>query len=194
MKRAQYLSQARFLHNPLHPFLAHIPFAAGLAVLALDIAVYAGSPASLLQMVSLWTLVSGAGFALLAAITGAVDVRYELPGDSFPRARRTASLHALLMTLFIVLIVVSIAIRLADRTPLSLSTTAFVASTAGTLIMLYSSYLGGKLVFVHGIRVDGGEGVHLQKSEDPAGPLPPNVHRFPGPRLHLRRKHKEGEE
>lgn len=180
--------QLRFLSHPVHAMLAHFPVVLMPVVVVLDILSYTvGTASNAYVIVAYYTLLAGALLAGLAALSGWADFHYELRPNS--RARTVGAGHAITMLIALVMVMISLGLRIpelgAGETPVA----PFVLNIIGALIVLASSYIGGVLVFRYGARVDAGAAAEAARAAEHAGPLPPNVRRFPS-LPHLRRRSK----
>ena len=133
------------LGHPLHPALTDIPLGAWTVAVAADLIHYAVP--SLPTAVGDVALGFGIVGALGAAITGYTDHH-----ETFGHERRVATLHGLLMTVVLVVVLVSLGLRWqggADAHGLAVGLAA-----VGLVICLVSAYLGGHLTFAIGTMVN----------------------------------------
>lgn len=136
--------------HPLHPILVTLPIGLFVAALATDIAYIAdGSPGW--AVASRWLLGGGLVTALLAALAGFAD----FAGNSNIRALRDAWLH-MFANLSVVLVEgINLILRLPD--PAVAGSFGIILSAAAALVLLFSGWKGGELVFRHGVgRIGGG--------------------------------------
>lgn len=137
-------SKAAINGHPLHPMLVPIPIALFLAALVTDI-VFVVDGSDGWAVASRWLLGGGLVGALLAAIAGFTD----FAGNARIRELRDAWLH-LFANLTVVLIEgVNLLLRLAD--PALAASLGIVLSGAAVLLLLFSGWKGGELVFRHGV-------------------------------------------
>lgn len=130
--------------HPLHPSLVPIPIALFLAALATDI-VFVVDGSDGWAVASRWLLGGGLAGALLAALAGFID----FAGNARIRALRDAWLH-LFANLAIVLIEgVNFVLRLQD--PDVAGSFGIVLSAAAAMLLAFSGWKGGELVFRHGV-------------------------------------------
>jgi uncharacterized membrane protein len=137
---------ASIARHPIHPMLVTIPIGLWLFSFACDLAFVLGSGASHWFTLSFYTMIAGLLGALLAAVPGTIDM-LSLSGTP----KKLALTHGALNLTVVVLFAVNIAIRL-DRTevaglPLALSVIAI-------MLLGVSAWLGGHMVYVHGVAVD----------------------------------------
>lgn len=137
-------SKAAINGHPLHPMLVPIPIALFVAALVTDI-VFIVDGSDGWAVASRWLLGGGLVGALLAAIAGFTD----FAGNARIRELRDAWLH-LFANLTVVLIEgVNLLFRLAD--PAAAASLGIVLSGAAVLLLLFSGWKGGELVFRHGV-------------------------------------------
>ena len=131
--------------HPIHPML--VPLAIGLFIFSFvcDLIYLSGRPGAW-PTVALYTMIGGVVGALLAAIPGLIDL-LSLPAEP----RRTAIIHMAINLTVVALFAVNAWMRLrateATGTPVLLSGVALA-------LLVVSGWLGGKLVFEHGVGVD----------------------------------------
>jgi nitrite reductase/ring-hydroxylating ferredoxin subunit/uncharacterized membrane protein len=145
MKR---LLQGRPLGHPLHVMLVHLPIGLWGLSFALDvIALFDGASEKPMGKPALYTLVAGLFFAIPAAITGLADysdIRRDHP------ARKDATWHLWLNVSAILVFSVSAVIRLTETGPAPLHASV---SALGVALILYSGFLGGKMIYDDGVGV-----------------------------------------
>lgn len=135
----------RPLGHPLHPALTDIPLGAWTVAVAADLIHYAIP--SLPSAVGDVALGFGLVGALGAAITGYTDHH-----ETYGHERRVATLHGLLMTVVVVLMLVSLGLRWKGGG--EAHGLAVGLAAAGLVIGLVSAYLGGHLTFAIGTMVN----------------------------------------
>lgn len=130
--------------HPLHPILVTLPIGLFVAALISDIVYVAdGSPGW--AVASRWLLGGGLATALLAALAGLTD----FAGNTNIRALRDAWLH-LFANLTVVLIEgINLILRLPD--PAVAGSFGIVLSALAVLVLLFSGWKGGEMVFRHGV-------------------------------------------
>lgn len=129
--------------HPIHPMLVAIPIGLWIFSLVCDL-IYLSSPTDAWRTVALYTLVGGIAGALLAALPGFVDL-VSLPAGP----RSTALIHMGINLTVVVLYVVNAWLRVqggGGQAPL-------VLSIVGVGLLAVSGWLGGKMVYVHGVAV-----------------------------------------
>ena len=152
--------QGKPLRHALHPFLVHFPI--GLFVLSfiLDVASHAFKPAPALVAGAFYSMVCGTVFALIAAVPGFVDYS-DIRRDH--KARRIAMLHMILNLLMVGLYALNIGLRAGSTTEPATPIAGLVLSLICLGVLSVSGYLGGSLVYDHGI----GVGRHRRETATP---------------------------
>lgn len=138
---------AQIGRHPVHPML--IVFPIGLLVFSLvcDLVHWAGGSATW-AWAAWYTMGGGIIGGLLAAVPGFTDL-LSLPES---RAKRVAVLHMAINLIVILIFVLNFALRagLGD-----LSAVRLILSIIGVGGLIASGWLGGELVYIHGIAVHG---------------------------------------
>lgn len=132
--------------HPIHPMLVPFPIVCFIGTFAADILFVANGEPSW-ATASSWLLGVGLGFAGLAAIAGLTDFF----GDPLVRGHSDAVKHMIANLTLVVLEAVNFALRLGD--PAFIGSTGVYLSAIAVLILSYSGWKGGELVFRHGIGV-----------------------------------------
>jgi nitrite reductase/ring-hydroxylating ferredoxin subunit/uncharacterized membrane protein len=131
--------------HPLHPALIALPLGAfAVMVLADWLAIF--TPA-IPSEVGPFALIVGILGMLAAAVTGYTDYT-----GTFGKERRYATVHGATMTLLLVAMLVSLALRYGNSA--SLFFAGVLVSTVAYLAMLWGAYLGGHLSFGFGTMVN----------------------------------------
>jgi uncharacterized membrane protein len=144
---------ARLFGDPTHPAVVHFPLALYPAAVLFDVLAFTRSDGSLYT--------HGAFILMLAATLGAVGAMVtgfaQLPGivPESP-AWNVAILHMSVQMGAACLFVVSILLRLRHVDDAHPPIAAFICAIAGTAILFYGGWLGGRLVFSHGVGMDAG--------------------------------------
>lgn len=139
-------STAQIGGHPIHPMLVPFPIACFVGVFLADV-VYINSGDAGWATASIWLLGIGIATALLAAVAGLA----EYFGSHEIRAIRDATKHMLANVVAVVLEIVNLLMRLGDRA--AIEATGIYISGIVVLILLYSGWKGGELVFRHGVGV-----------------------------------------
>jgi uncharacterized membrane protein len=130
--------------HPIHPMLVPLPIGLFVAALICDIVYVAdGSPGW--AFAARWLLGGGLAGALLAALAGFAD----FAGNSRIRAFRDAWLHLFANLALVLIEGVNLILRLPD--PRVAGSIGIILSAAAALVMLFSGWKGGELVFRHGV-------------------------------------------
>jgi uncharacterized membrane protein len=146
------LLQGKPFGHPAHSFLVHLPTALWPTALVFDILAYAKHGTNLaLTLTAWWCILIGLITALAAIPTGIADWTSIHPGRP---ARKLGLLHAALNTAVFGLFVANFTLRCMQG-PLasSITGTELALSTIAVALLVPSGYLGGLLVYDHGIGV-----------------------------------------
>jgi nitrite reductase/ring-hydroxylating ferredoxin subunit len=150
------LLQGRWLGHPLHAAVTDIPIGLLLGSVILDVI---GQPTA-----ADVTLVATIVFMLASALAGLADYS-ETEGTALTRA----TLHATLMTVALVVLIVSAALRWGapvDRTlPVALSIIGFLIVTAGAFVGGDVAYVLGNMVSRHAFRGPGTKWIRLDTGD-----------------------------
>jgi len=139
-------STAKIATHPIHPMLIPFPIVCFIGTFITDI-VYSRSLDSGWATASHWLLIVGLVMAALAAVTGLTDYL----GDERIRRLADALKHMLANVTAVVLELVNLVLRL--NNPDFIRSTGVYISGVVVLILLYSGWKGGDLVYKHGIGV-----------------------------------------
>jgi nitrite reductase/ring-hydroxylating ferredoxin subunit/uncharacterized membrane protein len=142
-----------WLGHPLHAATTDIPIGALLVAVVLDLAGQrSGADLALAATVL---------FMLLSAVSGLADY-----SDTDGTARTRATLHATLMTIALVMLLVSLALRLGNSTdrpiPVVLDIVALLVVTAGAFVGGDVVYVFGNMVSRHAFRGAGAKWIRLE--------------------------------
>lgn len=141
----------RFLGHPLHPAMVHFPM--GLLPLSFVwdlISLWRGSITW--ELLAFWTLTAGLVALLPALATGILDF-LAIP-DERKAAITTAYWHMSIMILAATFFAVSLFLRMDSMTFHSTPLIALVLSALGSITLMGGGYLGGKLVYQHGVGLE----------------------------------------
>lgn len=138
-------STAKIAGHPLHPMLVQFPIVCFILTLVFDV-LYTRGQTDVAQW-TIWLLGIGLGMGALAAVAGLTDFL----GDKRIQGS-DAIKHALANVTAVVLEIVNLILRLKSTD--SIGSTGVYISVVVVLILLYSGWKGGDLVFRHGIGVD----------------------------------------
>jgi uncharacterized membrane protein len=170
--------------HPYHPLLVTVPIGAWVTSLVFDIGSRVVGDPAFLARGSLWLIAIGAVGAVLAAITGFLDLLL-IPFGT--RAARTGLFHMSLVLLVTCAYVVNFIWRHRSPAPPGAVPVGPLALSVVSLAMLaVAGYLGGKLAFRYGVRVadetaqaDGYRGTDLAAVPVPAQPQAPQSQSVP---------------
>ena len=138
----------RIAGHPVHPALVHFPVALWPASLLWDVVGLWGKGAIWWEL-SFWCLALGLGAALLAIVSGFLDYA-ALPKDH--PAFGTVNAHLLVMMGATTLFLASLLIRgQSTAAPAALPMLALGCSALGTVFLVIGGWLGGTLVYRHGV-------------------------------------------
>ena len=138
---------ANIARHPIHPMLVAIPIGLWLFSLACDVIHLAGATSGNWLIVARYTIVGGIFGALVAAIPGFIDM-LSLPWN----LKRVALVHMVINLTVVGLYVFNALLRAhgaENSTPMP-----YVLSLVAVALLAVSGWLGGKLVYVHGVAVD----------------------------------------
>ena len=141
-------STAKIGGHPIHPMLIPFPIVCFIGTFVADI-VYTRNHDAGWATASHWLLAIGLLMAALAAVTGLTDFL----GDERIRRLGDALKHMLANVTAVVLELVNLILRLGN--PDFIDSTGIYLSGIVVLILVYSGWKGGDLVFKHGIGVRG---------------------------------------
>ena len=140
-------STASIAGHPIHPMLVPFPIAFLVGALLTDIA-YVKWQYAMWAYASSWLIGAGIVTALLAAIFGFTDFF----GERRIRALRVAWFHMIGNLIVVVLSVANFAVHMRDGAmaviPLGITLSAIVV-----LLLLVNGWLGGHMVYRHGVAV-----------------------------------------
>jgi uncharacterized membrane protein len=139
-------STAKIGGHPIHPMLVQFPIVCFIGVLVTDI-VFINNQNAGWATASRYLLVIGLVMAALAALAGLTDFL----GDKRVQGG-DAIKHAIANVTAVVIELVNLILRLHTNDPIP--RIGIILSALTVLILLYSGWMGGKLVFEHGIGVD----------------------------------------
>ena len=137
---------ASIAKHPIHPMLVPIPIGLWVFSLVADLARLMGNTDPAWPTVAFYTIAGGIVGALLAALPGLIDL-LSLPSGP----RKTALAHMAINLTVVALYVVNFWMRWSDPTRLDVP---FWLSLAAVGLLLVSGWLGGKMVYEHGIAVE----------------------------------------
>lgn len=139
----------RLLGEPVHPPLVHVPLAVMLTVPLWDaLGVFRGDP--LWWGIAFWTLALGLSVSVLAALAGFLDYVLIPQGHA---ALPIATRHLVAMLAGVSVFVVRLVLQRSAEAPEN-GWMLLAISVVGALVVAGGGWLGGQLVYRHGIGVD----------------------------------------
>lgn len=138
-------STAKIGTHPIHPMLVPFPIVCFVLTFVCDILYTQGHTE--LATPSIWLLCIGLLMGALAAVAGLTDYL----GDERLRGLADALKHMLANVTVVVLEIVNLFLRVKDST--SIGSTGVYISLVVILLLLYSGWKGGDLVYRHGVGV-----------------------------------------
>jgi uncharacterized membrane protein len=144
-------SPASIAGHPIHPMLIPFPIALWVFSLVADV-IYVWRDAPAWGWIAFYTLAGGILGAIFAAVFGIID--YFSIKDK--RVSKLAAWHARINVLALLLFATSFYLRTGSGAPLvgGSLTIPLVLSIVGVLSVTVSGWLGGELVFKHGVAVN----------------------------------------
>ena len=137
-------TRAAIAKHPIHPMLVAIPIGLWIFSFVCDLVFRFGGGALSWEIVATYTMIAGVVGALIAAVPGFIDM-LSLPWS----VKRIALVH-----MSINLTVVALYIANAWLRRNGVSDGAIWLSAVSIALLGISGWLGGKLVYVHGVAVD----------------------------------------
>jgi uncharacterized membrane protein len=144
-------SRASIYRHPIHPVLVVFPIGLWVFSFVCDIVALKRPENSVFwNDMAFYTMAAGVIGALLAAIPGYID--YHGLHDS--RVKRIATTHFVLNLVVIILYVFNLGFRL--NQPVETKSSAVLISAIAIVLLAISGWLGGSMVYVHGVAVERG--------------------------------------
>ena len=141
-------STAQIGGHPLHPMLIPLPITCFIGVLVTDVLFLVTGERGWITA-SHWLLGFGLATSLTAAATGFIDYM----GDDRIRRLGPALRHMIANVTVVVLETVNLVVRLTNDTPDTIENLGVYLSGVAVLILGYSGWLGGELVYRHRVGV-----------------------------------------
>jgi uncharacterized membrane protein len=154
---------ARLFGDPTHPAVVHFPLALYPAAVLFDVLAFTRGDGSLYTHGAFILMLAATAGAVVAMVTGFVQLP-EIEPDS--PAWKTAILHMSVQMGAASVFLVSILLRLRHVDDAHPPVGAFICAIIGTGILFYGGWLGGRLVFSHGVGIDTGEGTTSLPAEE----------------------------
>jgi uncharacterized membrane protein len=133
--------------HPFHPLLVTVPIGAWLMAVIFDIVAFAGDDPAAFTTGARWLYGIGVLGAVVAAVFGLLDFTRLTPGT---RARRIATIHLVLNLAAVAIFAAAWLVHIGSDDP---SVVGLVLGLIGLCGLAVSGFLGGELVFRHGVRV-----------------------------------------
>ncbi|HVC37467.1 MAG TPA: DUF2231 domain-containing protein [Gammaproteobacteria bacterium] len=143
---------ASISNHPIHPMLVVFPIALWIFSLACDLIRIAGATGDTWLTVAFYSMVGGLIGALCAAVPGFIDLLFYKGGA--PPVKNIALTHMALNLTAVVLYAINIWLRASSPTNMSIPV---LLSIVGVTLIAVSGWLGGKMVHVYGVGVEGRE-------------------------------------
>jgi uncharacterized membrane protein len=142
-------SRASIYRHPIHPMLVVFPIGLWVFSFVCDLVALKRPENSVFwNDMAFYTMAGGVVGALLAAIPGYLDFH----SLREPRVKRIATTHFVLNVIVIILYVFNLGFRL--NQPVETKTSAVLISAIAIFLLAISGWLGGSMVYVHGVAVE----------------------------------------
>ena len=145
------IAKGKWLKHPLHPIVVHIPVALWPASLLFDGLSRLGLGGNVMVQLSFFCIAMGLVAALIAVPTGVLDwgeIKQEKP------AWKLGLYHMAINLVVALRFAINLGLRFKDFTEAESVATAQIALSAiGTVLLFGGAYLGGLMVYDHGIGV-----------------------------------------
>lgn len=138
---------ASIARHPIHPMLVPLPIGLWIFSLVCDLVFRFGSSDLVWDLLAFYTMLGGLIGALLAAVPGFIDFL----SLNDPRVKRIALTHLLLNLTVVALYAVNLWLRTTSPPGAGLPV---LLSVVAVLLLSVSGWLGGELVFRHGVAVE----------------------------------------
>jgi uncharacterized membrane protein len=143
-------SPASIANHPIHPMLVVFPIALWIFSLICDVVALNVSTSAIWFTVAFYTMVGGLIGALAAAVPGLIDLLYYKGGA--PPVKKIALTHMTINLTAVVLYAVNIWLRASGPESMTLPV---LLSVIGVCSIAVSGWLGGQMVHVYGVGVEG---------------------------------------
>ena len=143
----------RFAGDPVHPATVHFPLALFPAATLFDVLALTLGDGSVYTRGAFILIAAASVAALLAMTTGFVQL-LDVPPES--RAWRLALWHMSVQLLAASVLVTGLLLRLGHLDAAHAPIAAIALKAGGSAILLFGGWLGGHMVFSHGVSVEAG--------------------------------------
>ena len=143
-------SPASIANHPIHPMIVVFPIALWIFSLICDLVALNVSTSAVWFTVAFYTMVGGFVGALAAAVPGLIDLLYYKGGA--PPVKKIALTHMTINLTAVVLYGVNIWLRASGQENMTLPV---LLSVMGVCSIAVSGWLGGQMVHVYGVGVEG---------------------------------------
>ena len=140
-------SPASVLKHPIHPMLIPFPIALWIFSFVCDVIYALGWGGTVWNDVAFYSMAGGVVGAVIAALPGYIDYR----SLSDPNVKRIGWWHMVINLCIAVLFAINLWLRVGSQPQAALP---MVLSFIGIAMLGVSGWLGGELVYVHGIAVE----------------------------------------
>ena len=140
-------SPASVLKHPIHPMLIPFPIALWIFSFVCDVIYALGWGGTVWNDLAFYSMAGGVVGALIAAVPGYIDYR----SLSDPKVKRIGWWHMVINLCIAVLFAINLWLRVGSQPGAALP---MVLSFIGIAMLGVSGWLGGELVYVHGVAVE----------------------------------------
>lgn len=138
--------------HPVHPMLVVFPIGLWIFSLVCDLVGLVVDAPQVWFTVAFFTMVGGLIGALLAAVPGLIDLLYYKGGK--PPLKRIALTHMAINLSAVALYIINVVMRIGAHGDMRIP---ILLSLIGVAMIGVSGWLGGQMVHVHGVGVEGRE-------------------------------------
>ena len=138
--------------HPIHPMLVAFPIGLWIFSLVCDLIGLTVDEPQVWFTVALYTMVGGLIGALLAAVPGLIDLLYYKGGK--PPVKRIALTHMAINLTAVALYIINVVMRIGAHESIRIP---ILLSLIGVALIGVSGWLGGQMVHVYGVGVEGRE-------------------------------------
>jgi len=163
----------RFGGEPTHPAVVHFPLALFPAAVLFDLLALARADGSLYTRAAFILMLAASAAAVVAILTGFIQL-LDVPSDS--GAWRVAIWHMSVQLVAAMALLVSLLLRIGHVDDPHPPLPAVILAAAGSAVLLFGGWLGGRLVFSYGVSVAARQPEPPPAPEsEPAAPTSPRV-------------------